>query len=207
MDGDETDELAADTEAEDVLADAERDASGVNRREGHADDGRSIGIGVVSIVEGDSADADAPEATLVETVNATGNEIIIRERIAGDFDTVQATVSRLADRDDVDAVFAVGGVGIGPDDATVRAVRQLLDTEMVAFETLVTTRAAAEIGEAVLTIRPLAGVIDCVPVFCVPADAELVDLVLTDVICPQLARVVDLARPSDSTEAEPEANT
>ncbi|AGB15295.1 molybdopterin biosynthesis enzyme [Halovivax ruber XH-70] len=132
-------------------------------------------------------------AALAASIDGIEHEIAIRERVAADFDTVQATVSRLADRDDVDVVLTAGGVGIEPDDATVGAVGQLLDAELPAFETLFTTRVAERVGTDVLCVRPLAGVIAGVPVFCLPADVETATFAMSELVVPQLPRVVSLA--------------
>lgn len=147
--------------------------------------------------ETDEAPAEETDilAALEASIDTVEHELAIRERIAGEFDTVQATVSRLADRDDVDVVLTVGGVGIGPDDATVGAVGQLVDAELSAFETLFTTRVAEHIGTDVLSLRPLAGVIAGVPVFCLPADVETATFAMSELVAPQLPRVVSLASP------------
>lgn len=160
-------------------------------------DGPALGVAVVAISNADGAAEDGPLGAVVAAVESAGYEIAIRERIGKSYDTVQSTVSRLAGRDDVDAILTTGGTSVEPDDETVGAVRPLLDAELPAFETLFTTRAVERVGTDVLSAHPLGGVIEGVPVFCFPGDASAVELAMEELVCPELERLVDLASPPD----------
>lgn len=161
-------------------------------------DGSSLGVGLVSLRGEDSSEGDDPLADTTASVESAGHEVAIREMIAAAFDTVQLTVSRLADRSDVDVVLVIGGVSVEPDADAPGAIRPLLDAELPAYETLFTTRAAEEIGTDALALRPLGGVIAGVPVFCIPEDKRTIDLAMSELVCPQLRRLVDLANPAEA---------
>jgi|SRR6056297_3429349 len=163
-------------------------------------DDSTLGVAFVSLLDEESSDADDLLAGVEALIESAGHEVAIHERIDAAFDAVQATVSRLADRGDVDAVLVIGGVDVNPDADVPGAVRPLLDAKLPAFETLFTTHAAETIGTDVLSLRPLGGIMAGVPVFCIPDDDRTVDLAMSELICPQLQRLVDLARPD---EAEP----
>ncbi|WP_247731250.1 MogA/MoaB family molybdenum cofactor biosynthesis protein [Halovivax limisalsi] len=172
-----------------------------------ADGGPPLGIGLLSISEMRSLSDDRALAEATADVEAAGHEIVVRERIGRDFDSVQSTASRLADRDDVDALVTVGATSVEPTDVTVGAVRPLLDAELPAFETLFTLFALESIGTHVVASRPLAGVIGETPVFCLPGNTGGTRLAMRRIVCPQLRQLVNLAaRPEADDGDESEAD-
>lgn len=163
-----------------------------------ADGGPPLGIGVLSIAETRPLAEDGALAEAVADTEAAGHAVVIRERIGRDFDSVQSAASRLADRDDVDALVTVGATSVEPTDVTVSAVKPLLDAELPAFETLFTLFALESIGTHVVASRPLAGVIGETPVFCLPGNAGGTRLAMRRIVCPQLRQLVALAMQPES---------
>ncbi len=182
----------ADASVTDSSATAERD----DHAERAADGGPPLGVALLSISERRSLEEDGPLAEAAGAIESAGHSVVIRERVGKNHDTVQATVSRLVDRADVDALITTGGTSIEPNDVTIGAVRPLLDDELPAFETIFTMYACEDIGTHVVAARPLAGVIQETPVFCLPGNANATRLAMDQIISPQLRHLVGLANPN-----------
>lgn len=173
----------------------------------------TLGAAVVTISSTRTIDTDEPSAEVVRALESAGHEIATRERIDTSHDAVQSTVSRLIDRDDTDFVVTAGGTGVDPTDVTIEAVSQILEREVPAFGQLFTHLAYERIGTRVVATRTLAGATDGVLVFCLPGHADAVHLAVEEIICPEVAHLVDEANgeadvdeASDVEDAVDEAN-
>ncbi|AHF98937.1 molybdenum cofactor biosynthesis protein MoaB [Halostagnicola larsenii XH-48] len=152
-----------------------------------------MGAAVVTISANGTLEEDEAGEAIVEAFEAAGHEIVTRELITSGHDNVQSKVSRLLDRDDVDIIVTAGGTGIGPDDATVEAVRPLLEKDLPAFADLFHLLAYDEVGTAAVTSRTLAGVGDQIPVFCLPNDPTATHIAAESIIVPEASRLTALA--------------
>lgn len=176
--GDDDDEGSAETEssaAEEQTPEESADGS-VEAAETGSEEGAEFGPGtlpfaVVTVGNGESIDADATGGAVVDAIEQAGEAVSTRELIAAEYDGVQSTVSTLAGRDDVAAVVTLGGVGVSPTDVTVDAAEPLFDKQLPGFGELYRVLSHDFDGTAVVRTRVTAGIVDGVPVFCLPADA------------------------------------
>lgn len=150
----------------------------------HAHDLESLGVGVLTVSSSRSLEDD-PSGDVIQTAaESEGNEVVTRELVGDSFDSVQGTVDTLVGRTDVDLVVTTGGTGVTPDDVTIEAVRPLVDKALPGFGELFRRRSEAEIGTRVIGTRAMAGIVETVPVFCLPGSenaAELgVDLIFAE---------------------------
>lgn len=164
------------------------------------DEAGSIGVAVVTISATLSLDADAAGDAVVAAFEDAGHDVATRELIDDGHDNVQAKVSRLIDRDDVDLIATVGGIGIAPDQVTPEAIRPLLDMELPAFADLYHRLSADAVGTRILSRRTLGGVGEGVPVFCLPADEDAARLGAAEIVVPEAPRLVDEATPEPPEE-------
>ncbi|QLK24870.1 molybdenum cofactor biosynthesis protein [Natrinema zhouii] len=165
-------------------------------------------IGVVTIASDRSLEADAAGEAINESLEDDGNEVVVREHVGSDYDRVQSIVSRLIDRDDVEVVLTAGATGVEPDDITIEAVDPLLEKELTAFSELFTALAYEQAGTKAVIARTLAGIAEGTPVFCLPGDPDAVRLALEEIILPEAAGIVELARepePDSEDEDDPDA--
>lgn len=150
----------------------------------HEHDVETLGVAVVTISSTRSIDDDPSGDAIRDASEAAGHEVVIRELVRDDHDTIQRTVANLAERRDVDAVVTTGGTGVTPDDVTIEAVRPLFRKTLPGFGELFRRRSESDIGTRVIATRASAGITGGVPVFCLPgsrAAAELgVELVLAE---------------------------
>jgi molybdenum cofactor biosynthesis protein B len=154
-----------------------------------------LGVGLVTVTADGSAEDDPAGDAVVEVFEPADLAVATREFIQPGFDRIQSTVSTVADRDDVDLVVTVGATEAGPDDVVPEAVDPLLDRDLPGFGELLRLLAHEEAGSGVLTMRPVAGILDATPVFCLPGEEWAARLGATEIVVPEAERVVEQARP------------
>ena len=191
--GDEDD--GEEDEGEDSPSGTEPDSgtgSDVAVAEEPATEGEEAGIGVAVVtVNGDvDVESDRAGAAAVEALEEAGHRVPARDVVAADFDHVQQTLGGLVGRGDVDALVTLGGDGVGPDDVTIGATRGLFEKTLPGFGELFRSMARESIGTGVIRTRTTAGVIDGVPVFCLPETADAARLGLEDIALPELETLV-----------------
>jgi len=168
------------------------DASETTDDETPADDGR-LGTALVRVGgDGTATALDAVVAGLEETAT-----VATRDRVRAEYDAVQRSVDRYADRADVDFVVAVGGTGIEPDDVTVEALEPVLDRRLPGFGELFRRLAHDRVGSAAIGSRTTAGVAEETPVFAVPGDPPAAALAVEAIIRPEVASLVAAATGRD----------
>lgn len=161
--------------------------------EHHADDTDELGVGVVTISSTRTREDD-PSGDLIQTaLTDAGHEIAVRDLVRDAYDGIQHTVDRLAGRDDVDVVVTTGGTGVTPDDVTTEAVEPLFDKELPGFGELFRSLSYEEVGPKAICSRATAGVVDGVPVFCLPGSENAVRLGVEELIVPEAAHLAGLA--------------
>lgn len=163
----------------------------------HHGDVETVQFAVVTISSSRSLDDDSAGDAIVAAVEATDDEVMIRDLIRDDYDGIQETVGYLADRQDVDCVVTTGGTGVTPDDVTVEAVEPLFDKRLPGFGELFRGLSREEIGTRVINTRATAGIIDGTPVFCLPGSENAARLGTTEIITAEAGHLAGLAATPD----------
>jgi molybdenum cofactor biosynthesis protein B len=169
-------------------------------RDHHHDDPeiRELGIAVVTVSSTRTADDDASGDAIVAACEAAGASVETRDLLPDDHDRIQEAVDSLAGRPAIDAVITTGGTGVTPDDVTVEAVGPLFDTELPGFGELFRRYSEAEIGTRVVATRATAGIVEGVPVFCLPGSENAAKLGTGEIVVPEVAHLVGLAGNDES---------
>src|SRR5437764_7303782 len=92
---------------------------------------RAAVVTVSSSRAGGSGD-DVSGSALAEHCERAGLEVT-RELVPDDREAIAATLTRLADGDDVRFVFTTGGTGLTPDDVTPEATRAVIERDAPGF--------------------------------------------------------------------------
>lgn len=205
---DETDE-DDESEGEEEPEQAEDDASGTEaaseavQYETDADES-TFSYAVVTVTNDGTLDSDPGGDAVVEGIQSAGDAIVTRELLTAAYDGVQSSLNTLVDRKDVDALVTVGGTGVESDDVTVDAATDVFDKRLPGFGELFRLLSHEQDGSAVIRTRATAGVVEKVPVFCLPGDPDSarrgVDQIVTDE-APELAA---LASEDDEDEEDDE---
>lgn len=163
----------------------------------HAHDLETLDAAVVTVSSSRSLADDPSGDTIVQSLVDHGHQVVTRELIADDFDGIQHTVDTLANRRDVDIVVTTGGTGVTPDDQTIEAIRPLFDKELPGFGELFRTLSFDEIGSRIVATRATAGIVEEVPVFCLPGSENAVRLGAEEIIAEQAPHLAGLAGRDD----------
>lgn len=159
----------------------------------HHHDVDTVAVAVVTVTSSRSTDEDPSGDRIVELFETAGHEVVVRELIPDEFDSVQGTVDRLARRRDTDVVVTTGGTGVTPDDVTPEATAGLFAKELPGFGELFRRRSHEEIGTRAIGSRATAGIVEGTPVFCLPGSTSAVRLGVEEMILPTIGHLVGLA--------------
>jgi molybdenum cofactor biosynthesis protein B len=159
----------------------------------HAHDVETLGAAVLTVSTSRSLDDDPGGDAVEAAFEAEGHEIALRELIDDDYDEIQSRVRSLADREDVNVVVTTGGTGVTPDDVTVEATRPLFEKELPGFGELFRQLSREEIGTRVVATRAVAGIVDGVPVFCLPGSENAATLGAEGIVVPEASHLAGLA--------------
>lgn len=163
----------------------------------HHHDEHQLGTAVVTVSSSRTLDDDPSGDRIEALLTDAGHDVVVRELIPDEYDSVQGTVDRLVDRDDVDLVVTTGGTGVTPDDVTVEAVEPLVDKELPGFGELFRRFSQEEIGTRTIATRAMAGIDDGVLVCCLPGSEAAVRLGVAELVVPEAPHLVGLARRPD----------
>lgn len=198
-DEDETEE-ATDTETENRDQESETpsgpdvDRTADGETAGNSDGPGGMGYAVVTVAAGRTLEEDDAGGAVVDALEGAGEAVATRDLLAPSYDGIQTSIGALVGRDDVGVVVTVGGTGVEPTDVTVDAVGDLLDKHLPGFGELYRALARDRDGTAVVRTRATAGVVDDVPVFCLPGDPDGARLGTEDIVLPEAAELASQAR-------------
>jgi len=159
----------------------------------HAHDVESLEMSVVTISSSRTREDDPSGDTIASGVESGGHEVAVRDVIRDDYDGIQQAINALVGRSDVDVVITTGGTGVTPDDVTIEAIEPLFDKELPGFGELFRLLSHDEIGTKVVGTRATAGIIDGVPVFCLPGSENAVSLGVEEIILKEAPHLAGLA--------------
>lgn len=168
----------------------------------HEHDLENPGAAIVTVSSSRSLDDDPSGDAIRDELEESGFEIVTRELVNDDFDTIQHIVDTLTHRDDLEIVVTTGGTGVTPDDVTIEAIQPLISKTLPGFGELFRTLSYEEVGTRVVGTRAIAGVVDSVPVFCLPGSENAVRLGCEEIIVEEAPHLVGLAtrEPNSSEE-------
>ena len=163
----------------------------------HGADVELLGVAVVTVSSTRTQKDDLSGDVIQALIEAADHEVVTREIIRDDLDGVQTTLLNLTGRDDVDVVVTTGGTGVTPDDVTVEGARPLFDRELPGFGELFRILSYEEIGTRAMVSRATAGMVDGVPVFCLPGSEAAARLGTEELVVEEMTHLVSLARRDD----------
>ncbi len=138
----------------------------------HEHDFGPVGVAVVTVSTSRTLDADPAGDAIESAVEESGDEVVSRELVADDYDGIQRQIDTLTDHDDVDCIVTTGGTGVTPDDVTIEAAEPLFSKKLPGFGELFRTYSREEIGTRVVATRATGGIVEDVPVFCLPGSED-----------------------------------
>ncbi|MFW5950313.1 MAG: MogA/MoaB family molybdenum cofactor biosynthesis protein [archaeon] len=147
--------------------------------------------GIVLLTVGASEGTDElPCDAVADVLEAHDWRIVYRERVEASFDAVQSVADRFISRRNVEAVVTVGGTGLSPSDVTVEAIEPLLEKRLPGFGELFRISYHERVGPNIVGMRPIAGISEDVPVFCLPGEQESAQFAASEILGETLVDIV-----------------
>lgn len=132
---------------------------------------------------------DDPSGDLVEEGLCEDGHRVERVLVRDDSGEIEGAVRSSLD---MDAVITTGGTGVAPRDVTVETLRPIFDKELTGFSAVFALKSYRVVGTRAVLSRTTAGVIDGVPVFCLPGSTGAVETGMS-IIREELRHVVNHA--------------
>lgn len=123
-----------------------------------------------------------------------GHTVIEHALVPDEPVAIAECVTKLAARDDIDAVLVTGGTGIAARDQTPEAIGPLLTKTLPGYGELLRWLSYQEIGPAAMLSRACGGLIEGTLVLTMPGSTAAVRLAMDKLILPELGHLVKLAR-------------
>lgn len=159
----------------------------------HAHDAESVGFGVLTISSSRTPETDESGDALVEAIEDDGQAVVVRDLATDDEQAIAHRVEELVSHEGIDAVVTTGGTGLSPDDVTVEALSPLFDRKIPGFGEQFRAQSVDEVGPHGMLTRATAGIVDGVPVFCLPGSEQAASFGATKLVLPVVSHVVGLA--------------
>lgn len=186
---DATTETATDADTEETDPAPEPESTTVSEDYGPG----AVQYAVVTVTASGSIEDDPAGDAVVDAITTAGDAVVTRELLAPDYDGVQQVIDRLVERSDTDAVVTVGGTGVGPDDVAVDAVSDLFETHLPGFGELFRVLSHEAEGTAIVRNRSTAGLVNAVPVFCLPGDVTAARRGVEGIVLEEAPRIAEQA--------------
>ncbi|HEX4125581.1 MAG TPA: molybdenum cofactor biosynthesis protein B [Tepidisphaeraceae bacterium] len=152
--------------------------------------GEQVGCAVVTLSDTRTLENDTGGATVVALLTAGGHAVRERRLIADDPALLDALLTELLGRVDIDAIITTGGTGINRRDATIEVVRRRLQQELPGFGELFRMLSFEQIGSGAMLSRAIGGILGGKVIFSLPGSVKAVELGMTRLIVPELRHVV-----------------
>ena len=166
----------------------------------HSNDLACVSFGLLTVSSSRTLETDESGDAIVEAIESTGHTVQVRDLVTDDEDGIRGGVRTLLD-DEVDAIVTTGGTGLTPDDVTPDALDPLFDREIPGFGEQFRTRSIEQVGPHGMLTRAKAGVVEDVPVFCLPGSESAARFGVRELVVPVVGHVVGLVgNGSDSND-------
>jgi molybdenum cofactor biosynthesis protein B len=162
---------------------------------------RRVRCAVITVSDTRTLETDTGGKTLCELLEKGGHEVVAREIIPDEPERMEALVSGLVARGDVEAVLLTGGTGISRRDQTFETISRLLTKPLPGYGELFRWLSYQEIGPATMLSRAVGGLIDETVVLTMPGSPAGVRLAIEKVILPELGHLVREARKGGEPES------
>lgn len=154
----------------------------------------AVRCAVVTVSDSRNLKTDRGGPLVIELLEGQGHQVVAREIVPDEPQTMHALLKRLAEDPSVDAILMTGGTGIGGRDQTYETVVTLLTKTLPGYGELFRQLSFEEIGPAAMLSRATGGLVDETILLTMPGSPAAVRLAMEQVILPELGHLVREAR-------------
>jgi molybdenum cofactor biosynthesis protein B len=158
------------------------------------DSPKSVRVAVVTVSDTRTLETDRGGQLIAEMLTAAGHELVGRQIVRDEPQSIGPLVRQLADATTTDAILITGGTGIAARDQTFETISGLLTKTMPGYGELFRMLSCEDIGPAAMLSRAVGGVLDGVVVLTMPGSVAAVRLAMEKLIVPEVGHLVFEAR-------------
>lgn len=147
---------------------------------------RPVKIAVLTVSDTRTVETDTSGAALIERATSAGHQVVRRQILPDDRDTLVAQFRAWLADDEVEIIVSTGGTGVTRRDVTPEAVREVADKEITGFGELFRWLSYAKISTSTIQSRALAVVASGKLIFALPGSTGAVKDAWDGVIRDQL---------------------
>ncbi len=145
---------------------------------------------VVTASDSRHRDDDISGATLVGLLMDLGAEVVERRIVSDDLHSIEALLTEMSDRDDVNLILTTGGTGFSPRDNTPEATLAVVERETPGIAEAIRRESEKKTPRAMLS-RGVAGIRGNTLIINFPGSPKAATECF-DIICPVLHHAIDL---------------
>ena len=134
--------------------------------------------------------SDKSGARIREMLFADAHAVTHYEVLRDDPDLLNAKLTALLTRDDIDAILANGGTGISRRDATVPVIEAVIESPLPGFGELFRMLSWEQIGSGAMLSRAIGGIAQGKVIFAMPGSTKAVELAMTKLILPEIRHIL-----------------
>lgn len=127
-----------------------------------------LNIAILTLSDSRTFENDTSGQALVDSLEAAGHNLAVRELCKDEIYTSRAIVSAWIADPGIDVIISTGGTGLTQRDSTPEALKPLFDQNIEGFGELFRQVSYEEIGSSTVQSRALAGLANQTLVFCLP---------------------------------------
>ena len=127
---------------------------------------------VLTVSDTRTETTDKSGALLADALQSAGHKLVAKQIVKDDIYQIRACVSQWIADPEVQVIVLTGGTGFAGRDSTPEAVAPLFDKEVVGFGELFRHISIAQIGNATVQSRALAGLANNTVIFALPGSTN-----------------------------------
>lgn len=150
-----------------------------------------VSCAVITVSDTRNKETDKSGKLIIELLEKAGHRISFYEIVKDDRQSIEQTIRKATENENVEAVLMNGGTGISKRDVTIETIEPMFDKQLDGFGELFRYLSyELDIGSASMLSRATAGVIHNRIVFATPGSSGAVKLAMEKLILPELGHVV-----------------
>lgn len=150
-----------------------------------------VSCAVITVSDTRNKETDKSGKLIIELLEKAGHHISFYEIVKDDRQSIEQTIRKATENENVEAVLMNGGTGISKRDVTIETIEPMFDKQLDGFGELFRYLSyELDIGSASMLSRATAGVIHNRIVFATPGSSGAVKLAMEKLILPELGHVV-----------------
>ncbi|WP_013320321.1 MogA/MoaB family molybdenum cofactor biosynthesis protein [Gloeothece verrucosa] len=154
----------------------------------------SLKCAVITVSDTRTRESDRSGQLIEQLLQQAGHQIEFYSLIPDEPQQIQAQLTLLSTRPEIEVVIFNGGTGIAPRDTTYDALVQLLEKTLPGFGELFRWLSYQEIGSRAIASRAIAGIYRQKLIFSLPGSTNAVKLALEKLIIPEVVHLTGQLR-------------